>query len=191
MLSSRPQLALLLLLAWGCLTGGLLWVPGPRPQRDSLSDFSWRGWLSNIHASKLQHNNLSHFKKKHHRVFLCNSLRKLKISRDQRLGSQNPDHKPRDPDQSSNIFCLDSLWPYTSHPLYWFQPGVTGGSQKIQQQNHHRSKPIPQNGIIRGAFNKVPDLFRTSIWNCRRILKIQYVIAMMRWLTNSYDFSFK
>ena len=35
--------------------------------------------------------------------------------------------------------------------------------------------------------------FCTGIWNCRRLLKIQYVIAihLMRWLTNIYDFRFK
>ena len=38
-----------------------------------------------------------------------------------------------------------------------------------------------------------PDFFCTGIWNCRRLLKIQYVIAihLIRWLTNFYDFSFK
>ena len=36
-------------------------------------------------------------------------------------------------------------------------------------------------------------LFCTGISNCRRLLKIQYVIVMylMRWLTNFYDFKFK
>ena len=43
---------------------------------------------------------------------------------------------------------------------------------------------------IRGAFNMFPDFF---VQNWRRLLKIQYVIAihLMRWLTNLYDFSFK
>ena len=38
---------------------------------------------------------------------------------------------------------------------------------------------------IRGAYDKSPDFFRMGIWNCRRLLKIQYVIAihLMRWLT--------
>ena len=35
--------------------------------------------------------------------------------------------------------------------------------------------------------------FCTGIWNCCRLLKIQYVIAihLMRWQTNFYDFRFK
>ena len=46
---------------------------------------------------------------------------------------------------------------------------------------------------VRGAYDKFPDFFRMGIWNCRRFLKIHYVIAihLMRWLTNFYDFSFK
>ena len=42
---------------------------------------------------------------------------------------------------------------------------------------------------IRGEFDKFPDFFL----NCRRLLNIQYVIAihLMRWLTNFYDFTFK
>ena len=46
---------------------------------------------------------------------------------------------------------------------------------------------------IRGAYDKFPDFFRMGIWNCRRLLKIQYLIAIhfMRWLTNFYDFTFK
>ena len=41
---------------------------------------------------------------------------------------------------------------------------------------------------ICGEFNKFP-----GIQNCRRLLKIQYLIAihLMRWLTNFYDFRFK
>ena len=40
--------------------------------------------------------------------------------------------------------------------------------------------------LICGAFNKFPDFFCTGIYNCRRLLNIQYVIAihLMRWLTN-------
>ena len=36
-------------------------------------------------------------------------------------------------------------------------------------------------------------IFWTGIWNCRRLLKIQDVIAihLMRWLTDFYDFRFK
>ena len=36
-------------------------------------------------------------------------------------------------------------------------------------------------------------LFCTGIENCRKLLRIQYVIAihLMRWLTNFYDFTFK
>ena len=64
--------------------------------------------------------------KKYHSAFLCNSLRKLKISQDQRLGPQNPGHRPRDPGYSSNTFCLDSLWSHTSHTLNRMLPGVTG-----------------------------------------------------------------
>ena len=46
---------------------------------------------------------------------------------------------------------------------------------------------------IRGAFNKFPDFFCTRIYNYRRLLKIQYVIAihLIRWLTNFYDLRFK
>ena len=42
-------------------------------------------------------------------------------------------------------------------------------------------------------FNKYPDFFDTGIYNCCRLLKLQYVIAIhiMRWLTNFHDFSFK
>ena len=42
-------------------------------------------------------------------------------------------------------------------------------------------------------FNKSPGLFCTGIWNCCRLLKIQYIITihLMRWLTKFYDFSFK
>ena len=38
-----------------------------------------------------------------------------------------------------------------------------------------------------------PFFFCSGIYNCRRLFKIQYVIAihLMRWLTNFYDFSFK
>ena len=45
--------------------------------------------------------------------------------------------------------------------------------------------------LIRGDFNKFPDIFR--IGTCSRLLKIQCAIAihLMRWLTNFYDFSFK
>ena len=34
------------------------------------------------------------------------------------------------------------------------------------------------NTHVRGAFNRFPDFFCTSIQNCRRILRIQYVIAI-------------
>ena len=56
--------------------------------------------------------------------------------------------KSCDPGHSSNTFCLDSLWPYTSHPLFKILPEVTGRFPKIQQQNHHSPKLIPQKGII-------------------------------------------
>ena len=47
--------------------------------------------------------------------------------------------------------------------------------------------------FIRGPFNKFPDFFCTGIYNCHRLLKIHYVIAihLMRWLTKFYDFRFK
>ena len=47
--------------------------------------------------------------------------------------------------------------------------------------------------IVRGAYDKFTEFFRMGIWNCRRLLKIQYVIAihLMRWLINFYDFRFK
>ena len=46
---------------------------------------------------------------------------------------------------------------------------------------------------IRGAYDKFPDFFRMGIYNCFRLLKIHYVIAihLIRWLTNFYDFRFK
>ena len=46
---------------------------------------------------------------------------------------------------------------------------------------------------IRGEFNKFPDFLCTGISNCRRLLTIQYVIAiyLMRRLTNFDDFRFK
>ena len=46
---------------------------------------------------------------------------------------------------------------------------------------------------ICGVFNTFPDFFCTGIWNCRRLLKIHYVIAilLMKWLTNFYDSKFK
>ena len=46
---------------------------------------------------------------------------------------------------------------------------------------------------LRGAYDKFPDFFRIGIYNCCRLLKTHYVIAiqLMRWLTNLYDFSFK
>ena len=46
---------------------------------------------------------------------------------------------------------------------------------------------------VRGAFNRFPDIFCTGISNCRRLLKIQYLIAIhrMRSVTNFYDFTFK
>ena len=42
----------------------------------------------------------------------------------------------------------------------------------------------------RGTYDKFPDFFRMGILKCRRLLKIQYVIAIhhIRWLTNFYDF---
>ena len=45
---------------------------------------------------------------------------------------------------------------------------------------------------IRCAYDKFPEFFRMGVQNCRRLWKIQYVIAihLMRWLTNFYDFSF-
>ena len=46
---------------------------------------------------------------------------------------------------------------------------------------------------LRGAYDKFPDFFVQIFKNCRRLLKIQYVIDihLMRWLTNFYDFIFK
>ena len=46
---------------------------------------------------------------------------------------------------------------------------------------------------VGGAYDKFPDFSLISIQNCRRFLKIHYVIAihLMRWLTNFYDFRFK
>ena len=46
---------------------------------------------------------------------------------------------------------------------------------------------------IQGSYDKFPDFFRSDIQNCRRLLKIQYVIAiyLMRWLNNFYGFRFK
>ena len=39
---------------------------------------------------------------------------------------------------------------------------------------------------IRGAYDKFPDFFRMGIYNCRRLLKIHYVIAI-HLMTNFYD----
>ena len=46
---------------------------------------------------------------------------------------------------------------------------------------------------IRGAYDKFPDVFRMGIYDRRRLLKMQYIIAIhfMRWLTNFYDSRFK
>ena len=46
---------------------------------------------------------------------------------------------------------------------------------------------------VRGAYDKFPVFFPMGIWNSRRLLRIQYFIAihLMRWLTNCYDFRFK
>ena len=46
---------------------------------------------------------------------------------------------------------------------------------------------------LRGSSNKFPDFFGTGIYNCWRLLKIQYLIAihLIRWPINFYDFSFK
>ena len=46
---------------------------------------------------------------------------------------------------------------------------------------------------VRGAYDKFPDFFRMGISNCRKLLKIHYVVAinLMGWLTNFYDFRFK
>ena len=113
--------------------------------------------------------------KKHHRAFLCNFLRKLKTSQDQRLGSQNPGHKPCDPGHSSNIFCLDSLWPYTSHPLYRIQLGVTERFPKIQQRNHHGPKSIPRNGIINwNACSNNQNIPRQNIYQQMIFFLINY-----------------
>ena len=90
------------------------------------------GYPTCMHTSKLQHNYISH--KKTSKSYPLQFLEQTKNITDQRFVSQNPDHKPRDPGHSSNTFCLDSLWPYTSHPLYRFQPRVTGESPKIQHQ---------------------------------------------------------
>ena len=47
--------------------------------------------------------------------------------------------------------------------------------------------------MIRGAYDKFPDFLCGGSKNCRRLLKIQYIIAiyLMRSLTNFYDFRFK
>ena len=78
--------------------------------------------------------------------------------------------------------------------LNWLDSVFTGNLFYKPKQEHNISmiKLINCCGARelepRGAFNKFP-----GIWNCRRLLKIQYVIAMhlMRWLTNFYDFTFK
>ena len=46
---------------------------------------------------------------------------------------------------------------------------------------------------IHGSINKFLDFFSTGIYNCCRLLKIQYVIAihLIKCLTNFYDFRFK
>ena len=47
----------------------------------------------------------------------------------------------------------------------------------------------PTHLYIWGAYDKFPDFFRIGIQNCRRHLKIHFVIAtyIIRWLTNFYD----
>ena len=54
-------------------------------------------------------------------------------------------------------------------------------------------KPDLDSFKVRGAFNEFPDFFWKGIYNCRRLVNIQYVIAihLMRRLTNFYDFRFK
>ena len=54
---------------------------------------SWHALLFHMHTLKLQYNYISHFKK-HHMTLLCNSLRKLKTSQYQRLGSKILVSKP-------------------------------------------------------------------------------------------------
>ena len=46
---------------------------------------------------------------------------------------------------------------------------------------------------IRAAYDKFPDFFRIGILKCRKLLKIQYVIAihLMWWMIYFYDFRFK
>ena len=34
---------------------------------------------------------------------------------------------------------------------------------------------------IRGAYDKFPDFFPMGIWNCRRLLKVHYLIACILW----------
>ena len=55
---------------------------------------------------------------------------------------------------------------------------------ELFERLHKKKRKEKEKRDVRGAFNKFPDFFCTGIWNCRRHLKIQYLIAihLMRWL---------
>ena len=71
------------------------------------------------------------------------------------------------------------------NPFFFFQNGINIFSS-VRYNNFYSGK-------IRGAYDKFPDFFLMGILNCRKLMKIQYVIAihLMRWLANFYDFRFK
>ena len=76
---------------------------------------------------------------------------------------------------------LDKMFGWLFHQWHWWDK-----QEMIVVQ-------VLRLNVVGGAFNKFPDFFYTGIYNCRRLLKIQYVIAihLMRWLTKLYDFRFK
>ena len=70
---------------------------------------------------------------------------------------------------------------------------MVDGSEKCIKIDIHRSIYIYIYIYTRGAYGKSPDFFVWAFKNCRRLLKIHYVIAihLMRRLTNFYNFRFK
>ena len=100
---------------------------------------------------------------------------------------------------------LDTAWLNTQHNkerVKWSSPGKgRAPSSKPWCRSWWKRDPLGCPRLrsltlllyVRGAYDNFPDFFRIGIQNCRRLLKIHYVIAilLMRWRTNFYDFSFK
>ena len=84
----------------------------------------------------------------------------------------------------SVIYECDPNRYFNSKPEWTWRNGNGGVLNTVQ---------ISRTGV-RGAFNKFPYIFFcTDIWNCRRLLRIPYVIVihLMRWLANFNDLRFK